>query len=1035
MSFKALFNRVSNKIENIVDNVPELAGDLQNTIDRTASIFKGEALNSVGVTVAGLSSGNLKDGNLFASMDPKKFKSNLDAKPGPIGYTTKVGTLVPGESQPPWPNELEDFASMNTIITLACLSHEQINDPDNTYRKTGLTNIVCQSGGGAGSRKNKTQVEIALGNNVEFFIDNFEISVNAVPSLAYGFNSNVTKLTFDVLEPYSMGLFWQALTIAAAKAGFVDYTTACFALQIDFKGWDVDGNQVEVPYARRFFPIKLTNSTFSVNEGGSTYMVEAIAWNERALSDSVQQVKTDIAIKGRTVKEILQSGAQSVTAVMNSRLLDMQEANQVNVADQFVIIFPNDRASTAGATANEATNNTATISPGYGADEGFVNPDPVTGGAVSGAGLENFWQSQGGQGEVPQNFDEYLNTMSGNVKQASGLDFAIKKYAASNFSNNEIGKAKMLDSPFEGGTQPMPDPAYVRGTTLDAYAAQVQQNQADNVAREKAAQQAKTEEFEKRYAIFSRTNKNMRLDGGIRTYTFTAGTRLQEIIEEVLLTSMYGRELATQLDDVKTEGAMIKWYKVETDEYVVPNNSEIGRTGKVPTVHVYRIVPYLVHHSVFKAPTTASQGIPELKAQAAKQYNYIYTGKNKDILNFEIAYNNSFIYPVTADKGSSTAAQTTGAAGTQTALPKEAVLVTNDAQGSLAAGESAQTQTEAVNTASGNAGGSGVDNSEIGIARMFNDRLLNSRVDMVTVNMTIMGDPFYLADDGVGNFHGKETPYTNMMEDGQANFSNGELHINILFRTPVDINADKGDYTFPEELIVVDTFSGLYRVNTVVHSISGNQYTTRLQMNRLQGQDSQSQTQNLGALIKTDKPSEAMNEKAVAYAQKVSDAAIVTGATENLEAYKKEVAGLLGGYQGLDEIVRTQASSLGLPALDAFGNIGASLAKIQSQIGIADLGKIGAEFNNLKNAATSFASETLSQINLSGTDVLGKFGTNLTGNIGNNALLQNVSSSAVGQTVANVKAQIPNAVEQAASANVEKLAQLNTTLTNNKGPR
>ena len=43
----------------------------------------------------------------------------------------------------------------------------------------------------------------------------------------------------------------------------------------------------------------------------------------------------------------------------------------------------------------------------------------------------------------------------------------------------------MLDSPFEGGTQPMPDPAYVRGTSLDAYASQVQQNQADNVEREK----------------------------------------------------------------------------------------------------------------------------------------------------------------------------------------------------------------------------------------------------------------------------------------------------------------------------------------------------------------------------------------------------------------------------------------------------------------------------------------------------------------------------------------------------------------------
>ena len=87
----------------------------------------------------------------------------------------------------------------------------------------------------------------------------------------------------------------------------------------------------------------------------------------------------------------------------------------------------------------------------------------------------------------------------------------------------------------------------------------------------------------------------------------TNGQTLQEIIEEVLITSMYGRELATQLDDLKQNGGMIKWYKVETDEYVVPNNSEIARTGKVPTVHVYRIVPYFVHHSLFKAPTTASQ--------------------------------------------------------------------------------------------------------------------------------------------------------------------------------------------------------------------------------------------------------------------------------------------------------------------------------------------------------------------------------------------------------------------------------------------
>ena len=149
-----------------------------------------------------------------------------------------------------------------------------------------------------------------------------------------------------------------------------DYTTACFVLQLDFKGWTVDGTQVDVPYARRLIPISLTTSQFSVNEGGSVYQVEAIAWNERALRDSVQQIKTDVAITGRTVREILQTGGKSITSIMNARLLEMQEAEQVSVADQFVIIFPKEGASTFSPTANAETNNSATMNPAFMMDDG-----------------------------------------------------------------------------------------------------------------------------------------------------------------------------------------------------------------------------------------------------------------------------------------------------------------------------------------------------------------------------------------------------------------------------------------------------------------------------------------------------------------------------------------------------------------------------------------------------------------------------------------------------------------------------------------
>ena len=102
-------------------------------------------------------------------------------------------------------------------------------------------------------------------------------------------------------------------------------------------------------------------------------------------------------------------------------------------------------------------------------------------------------------------------------------------------------------------------------------------------------------------------------------------------------------------------------------------------------------------------------------------------------------------------------------------------------------------------------------------------------------------------------------------------------------------------------------------------------------------------------LIPTDKASEAMNEVAVDYAKKVSDAAIVTGKTENLETYYKEIQGLLGGYQGLEKIVQKQAASLGLPALDAFGDIGKFLNLYKSSLGSKQtLVKLDRSFKNYK---------------------------------------------------------------------------------------
>ena len=57
-------------------------------------------------------------------MPGNRFSENLDARPGPVGQKISPGQLVPGKSQPPWPNELEGYASMNCIMTLSALTVE-----------------------------------------------------------------------------------------------------------------------------------------------------------------------------------------------------------------------------------------------------------------------------------------------------------------------------------------------------------------------------------------------------------------------------------------------------------------------------------------------------------------------------------------------------------------------------------------------------------------------------------------------------------------------------------------------------------------------------------------------------------------------------------------------------------------------------------------------------------------------------------------------------------------------------------------------
>ena len=93
MSFSSLVNKVTSKFQQIGSALPDIAADIQGSVNNTLNQLKVEGLSDAFGEIEGFNK-SAKDGSLFASLHPKEFKSNLKAKPGPIGFTTKAGQLV-----------------------------------------------------------------------------------------------------------------------------------------------------------------------------------------------------------------------------------------------------------------------------------------------------------------------------------------------------------------------------------------------------------------------------------------------------------------------------------------------------------------------------------------------------------------------------------------------------------------------------------------------------------------------------------------------------------------------------------------------------------------------------------------------------------------------------------------------------------------------------------------------------------------------------------------------------------------------------
>lgn len=660
-----------------------------------------------------------------------------------IGNSVTIGASILQAQKIPLPqvNPLSKFSSFNCVFTLSNITADAHRNPLTTYKKGALGEIILRSAG-AGDRAQVTAMTTKQNpsGQYDFFIDNVDIaSIITYNPKTKG--SNATDITFDVIEPYSMGVFMQSCEIAARKNGWPNgYLNSVFLLTVEFVGYDDDGIPTVIPNTTRNIPMTIKDIAMTARSSGALYKVKGHPANEIPLDNNYRLFDVDLAISGKTVQEVLQTGDFSLQTIINKRLQEFAAKEKVATSfDEVVIIFPKLEDLGTPPAANDAGATSKSTS--------VIKVD--------------------------------RKTSSSNLVQ-------------SNDTLNEIGLSEM---------------DFTMATTGES----------------KVNKDNEVQDDPKKPAVRSKVI----YDEKTRQFIYSQGTSIINAITGVLLNSKYCKNALAE-QKVNKEG-FINWFRIETAvDYQKPKPGNTGNNTQ-PKLLIYKIVPYKVHSAKATAPSAPVKGYANLRNEVAKVYDYIYTGKNTEIVNFELEFKQAFFNTIARDAGKQHKTLFNSGQGSATTDGQTAPKTPNNTPGVVENTTGRETAGRNLNNTE--SAGTTAEDHKSYVAKRFQEALYDSTTDLVMANVTVMGDPYYLADSGLGNFSNSGTGRFNITESGAMDYQSGEVDIIINFRTPLDYNQDTGIMDFGSTDIV-EEFSGLYKVNFVNHRWQKGKFTQELQLMR-----------------------------------------------------------------------------------------------------------------------------------------------------------------------------------------------------------
>jgi hypothetical protein len=323
-------------------------------------------------------------------------------------------------------------------------------------------------------------------------------------------------------------------------------------------------------------------------------------------------------------------------------------------------------------------------------------------------------------------------------------------------------------------------------------------------------------------------------------FSINGGTNVVEVINMMMKNSLYIRkQMLDPTKDAESNAQAAKkpvqWWKIIPQ---IELKKFCTRTGKWNFHIIYHVVSYTVFN---RAHPNAPKEMP---TGWHKEYHYIYTGQNSDIIDFALEFDTLFYTAVTINRG-----KVQSTAGPQKSADQDDKLKQTEdftGYGDKEQAGAGVTPVRLVNredsmdqTASGNQRKDSVSGV---VASVSESIYANAQGDMLSVRLKIVGDPMFIKQDDVyynpGQARFQETPYTDTYVKGDKNMiamDGGEVHCLITFRTPTDIDEETGTVRY-DGVTRESSFSGIYRVLSVENTLAGGKFEQTLEMIRLQDQ-------------------------------------------------------------------------------------------------------------------------------------------------------------------------------------------------------